>query len=201
MARWIEDIVQAMRNLGGQAKYAELYEEVRRVRNGPLSKECKATVRRTVENHSSDSKNYKDHRTDYFYSVHGKGRGVWALRQEHRNESSTGSKTKDPKEAYQVESSEVTLTQYERDTGARKECLDHYGYECSVCNFDFESFYGPIGKGFIHVHHLIPISKLDEDYEIDPVQDLRPVCPNCHAMLHQEDPPVTIEELRRMIKD
>ena len=92
MPRWIDDIVQAMQNLGGQAKYEELYEEVRKVRSQPLTKEWEATVRGTVENHSSDSDNYQDARTDYFRSVYGKGKGVWALREEYRNESSvTGS--------------------------------------------------------------------------------------------------------------
>jgi predicted HNH restriction endonuclease len=46
------------------------------------------------------------------------------------------------------------------------------------------------------VHHLRPLSGIAEEYEIDPVEDLRPVCPNCHAMLHRKTPPYTIDELR-----
>ena len=89
---------------------------------------------------------------------------------------------------------------YERDRNARRICVNHYGLNCSVCNFHFRDFYGELGTYFIHVHHLIPLSDLEEDYEIDPVEDLRPVCPNCHAMLHQRRDPLSIEDLREEIK-
>lgn len=46
--------------------------------------------------------------------------------------------------------------------------------------------YGSLGKGFIHVHHKIPLSEIGDEYEVDYVNDLIPVCPNCHAMLHRK---------------
>jgi 5-methylcytosine-specific restriction enzyme A len=55
---------------------------------------------------------------------------------------------------------------------------------------------GDIGKGFIHVHHLTQLSDIGQGYEVDPVKDLRPVCPNCHAMLHKKNPPYTIDEIK-----
>ena len=64
----------------------------------------------------------------------------------------------------------------------------------------FESIYGDIGKHFIHVHHIIPLSSIDETYILDPVKDLRPVCPNCHAMLHKRVPPFSIDELSSKLK-
>jgi len=200
MASWIEDIIQAMKNLGGQAKYEDLYDEVKRVRNQSLPKTWRAIVRNQVESHSSDSDNYRENRTDYFYSVYGKGKGVWALRREHRDESRSANQISDPKQRYEGKSTEVTLTHYERDPGARKECLEHYGYSCTACDFNFENVYGEIGKGFIHVHHLVPISQFGDEYEINAIKDLRPVCPNCHAMLHQESPPVSIEELKAILR-
>jgi hypothetical protein len=90
---------------------------------------------------------------------------------------------------------EVRVNRYERDPRARQACLDHWGTTCSVCSMSFAKLYGPLGEGFIHVHHLLPLSELGEDYEIDPVKDMRPVCPNCHAMLHCRRPPLLIEEL------
>ena len=93
----------------------------------------------------------------------------------------------------------VTVNAYERDPIARQRCIEHYGYQCSVCQCDFEEVYGEIGRGFIHVHHLRPLSGIAEEYEIDPVADLRPVCPNCHAMLHRRSPPYTIDELRSLL--
>ena len=63
----------------------------------------------------------------------------------------------------------------------------------------FEETYGEIGKGFIHVHHKKPLATTRKDYVIDPVKDLVPVCPNCHAMLHTSDPPLSVDELKSLI--
>lgn len=79
----------------------------------------------------------------------------------------------------------IIVNSYERNPDARQKCIEHYGLLCSVCAFDFEKVYGEIGMGFIHVHHLKPLSEIGEGYKVDPVKDLRPVCPNCHAMLHR----------------
>lgn len=87
----------------------------------------------------------------------------------------------------------------ERDAIARLRCIEHYGTECVVCGFDFGKKFGDIGDGFIHVHHLKPISEQPEAYEVDPIRDLRPICPNCHAMLHRRSPPYSIEELSEII--
>lgn len=88
---------------------------------------------------------------------------------------------------------------YERDFKARKTCLAHYGYRCVVCKFNFEETYGKIGKEFIHVHHEKELSMLDESYEIDPIEDMKPVCPNCHAMIHRKRPAYTIEEISKIL--
>jgi 5-methylcytosine-specific restriction protein A len=68
-----------------------------------------------------------------------------------------------------------------------------------VCEFDFETFYKALGQGFIHIHHSVPLSTIGKSYIVDPIKDLRPVYPNCHAILHEREPPYTIEELRDII--
>ena len=93
----------------------------------------------------------------------------------------------------------VTVNSYERNPKARELCIKEYGYSCSVCGINFEDRYGEIGKNFIHVHHLTPISELKKSYQINPIEDLRPVCPNCHAMLHKKKPPFSINELKDKI--
>lgn len=94
----------------------------------------------------------------------------------------------------------VTVNRRERNPGARAACIDEWGTSCQVCGLNFGDRYGDIGDGFIHVHHLRPLAQGGEQ-EIDPVEDLRPVCPNCHAMLHQSSPPLSIEELRRRLRE
>ena len=93
----------------------------------------------------------------------------------------------------------VLSYRYERDQHARTRCIRHYGTNCAVCGFNFGAVYGSIGEGFIHVHHLKPLSECDAEQEIDPIRDLRPVCPNCHAMLHRQYPPYSIEDLRAIL--
>jgi HNH endonuclease len=93
----------------------------------------------------------------------------------------------------------VLKNDYERNLQARKKCIEHYGVKCQVCGLDFGERYGEIGKGFIHVHHLKPISEIGHRYQIDPIKDLRPVCPNCHFMLHRKSPPMSIEELKKLL--
>lgn len=93
----------------------------------------------------------------------------------------------------------ITVNRYERNPAARAACLAHYGPACVVCDMSFGERYGGIGEGFIHVHHLREISTIGREYTIDPVADLRPVCPNCHAMLHKRSPAFTPEELRRLL--
>lgn len=95
---------------------------------------------------------------------------------------------------------QVSVNAYERSGEARKRCLTKWKHHCAVCNFHFEHFYGSIGKEYIHVHHLKPLHSIGQEYQINPEEDLRPVCPNCHAMLHQTNPPLSIEELEAKIK-
>ena len=95
---------------------------------------------------------------------------------------------------------QVIINAYERNPEARAKCIEHYGATCQVCAFDFYKIYGKIGEGFIHVHHLIEIhTKEGEEYEVDPIKDLIPICPNCHAMIHKKNPAYTIEEIRNFI--
>lgn len=94
---------------------------------------------------------------------------------------------------------EVVVNKYERNPINREICLAIKGYACNICGFDFEQRYGVIGKSFIHVHHLIPVSKMGPGYVVNIEKDLIPVCPNCHAMMHRKDPPYTPEEIREFM--
>lgn len=95
----------------------------------------------------------------------------------------------------------VKVNRYERNPKARAACLAYYGATCQVCDLDFPKRYGGIGDGFIHVHHLKEMSTIGTSYNVDPIEDLRPVCPNCHAMLHTRKPAFTIEELKARMRN
>ena len=90
----------------------------------------------------------------------------------------------------------IVSVRYERNPINRELCLKAHGYKCQVCGFDFEKEYGMIGKNFIEVHHIIPVSTMGESYKIDPINDLVPLCSNCHSMIHRRKPPFSVEELK-----
>lgn len=93
----------------------------------------------------------------------------------------------------------TTINRYERNPVNRELCLAKKGYKCQICNFDFNEVYGSIGKHFIEVHHITPVSSLGAGYKIDVEKDLIPVCANCHAMLHKKNPPYLPNELKTII--
>jgi predicted HNH restriction endonuclease len=96
---------------------------------------------------------------------------------------------------------QMLVNGYERNPLARQICIKKYGTECYVCGFSFGGTYGTAVDGFIHVHHILQLSKVGKDYKVDPIADLRPVCPNCHAVIHhRRNPPYSIEEVRSFLR-
>jgi 5-methylcytosine-specific restriction protein A len=95
---------------------------------------------------------------------------------------------------------QILVTRYERSPINRAACIEIHGSNCKVCGFDFGQVYGEIGKGYIVVHHIQPVSGIAPGTIVDPAKDLAPVCPNCHSMLHRRRPPFGIEELRQMLQ-
>ena len=94
----------------------------------------------------------------------------------------------------------IEVTKYERSRVNRQACLNFHGYSCKVCGFNFQNFYGDIGKNFIHVHHIKPVSEIGENYIVNPITDLIPICPNCHSILHKNKTPISISELKGFVR-
>ena len=102
--------------------------------------------------------------------------------------------------SYEGARKQISVNTYERDRTARDKCLRSYGTRCAVCEKDMSEIYGPVAAGLIHVHHLKPLSEIKEDYQVRPIADLRPVCPNCHAVIHRQKPPYKIEEVKGFLE-
>src|SRR5690606_7176456 len=79
--QWKDEIVAAFKALGGAARYEDLYRYIERVTSRKLTKEWKATVRRTIEDHSSDSENFRAADLFKHHSL-----GFWGLRHVHNTE-------------------------------------------------------------------------------------------------------------------
>jgi len=94
----------------------------------------------------------------------------------------------------------TTISGTNRSSAARRACLEKHGYACNICGFDFNEFYGEIGKNVIEVHHLEPLVGREKSSATDPEKDLMPVCSNCHSMLHEKQPAYTPYEIRENLK-
>jgi predicted HNH restriction endonuclease len=95
----------------------------------------------------------------------------------------------------------VIVDKYERDRRARLQCIDEYGHKCSVCRMSFDKRYGKQFDNLIHVHHLRPLhTRIGREHRVDPVKDLRPICPNCHVIVHRRNPIYSIQEVRRFLR-
>lgn len=94
----------------------------------------------------------------------------------------------------------ITVNAYERNAEARRQCIEAHGTNCCICGFTFSELYGNLAEGYIHVHHLRPLSEIGLAYVVDPVEDLRPVCPNCHAVLHLGGRCRSIEEVQELVQ-
>ena len=91
---------------------------------------------------------------------------------------------------------QITVNRYERDPQARAACLQHHGTRCAACGISMDAIYGSIAHGFIHVHHLVPLSFRKKGYAVNPKLDLIPLCPNYHAVTHLANPPLSLEQLK-----
>lgn len=100
---------------------------------------------------------------------------------------------------------QITVNAYERNVVARNTCINHYRKKnngrlrCEICGFDFGLVYGSEFADKIHIHHLVEISTIGEEYEVDPIKDLLPVCPNCHMIVHSRKQAYAPDEIRDML--
>ncbi len=94
---------------------------------------------------------------------------------------------------------QITVNAYERNIPARQECIEHHGYRCKICGFNFKTIYGEKGEEYIHVHHIIPLSEIKSEYVLMPKKDLIPICANCHSILHRRKNHLSLEELKAII--
>lgn len=89
------------------------------------------------------------------------------------------------------------ISRYERIPELRSEAISIHGAICKGCGFNFESTYGIHGRGFIEVHHVVPLATMIEPSAINQYTDLTVLCANCHRMVHRNrGNPLSMRELR-----
>ena len=106
------------------------------------------------------------------------------------------------RELTEGEKRHVEFEQAHRNPALRQACINKYGYQCQCCGMNFAELYGEeLGGNFIEVHHLKMISTFDESRPEDYLENLVPLCSNCHSMIHHgKEGPLTLAELRAAYK-
>ncbi|MEK7399939.1 MAG: HNH endonuclease [Candidatus Poribacteria bacterium] len=90
------------------------------------------------------------------------------------------------------------VKKYERSRYNRALCLKYYGFMCRGCGDKLAEKYGPIGSDVIHVHHIFPVSQMGGAYQLNPIKDLVPLCPNCHNIVHRKTPMLDLDSLKAL---
>lgn len=94
----------------------------------------------------------------------------------------------------------LLVNKYERDPQIRKQSILIHGTKCMACGFDFNKTYGEKGRGFIEVHHSVPLHATKGKHSVNPKTDTVVLCANCHRMVHRDrNNPLTLEELRTLL--
>lgn len=70
--------------------------------------------------------------------------------------------------------------------------------DCEVCGFSFHRVYGSAASDYCEVHHLLPLSEVDNDRQTR-MEDLAILCANCHRVVHLNNPPYTLNQVRSLL--
>ncbi len=92
----------------------------------------------------------------------------------------------------------VVVNRYERDTRNRRAAIEKHGTRCFGCDLEMQEKYGKVAEGYIHIHHTEPLSQVGGPRTPN-LDELIPLCPNCHAVVHLQTPPLTVDQLRKRI--
>jgi hypothetical protein len=183
---WLEDIVTAPENLGGSASYRELYEEVRRLRGNDLPMSWQETIRRTIQDHSSDSEGFRGN--DIFHSIGGLGSGTWGLRKPIRH-TPRATDLEDPQETRRVR---VETYRVLRDTLLARTLKNTHQGQCQICGTALRL---SDGTAYAEAHHIKPLGRDHNGPDIK--ENILVLCPNHHALCDQKAMPLNINELRQ----
>jgi len=196
--KWRDEIIRALTQLGGEAALDEIYTKVKGNTDKEIPTTFRAVIRNALEVNSSDSENFSD-KEDVFYSVHGKGKGVWGIRNFKVTEDNMDTTQDDGGFSEGRQNLKKHLCRERnheliRVAKERHKVENNGSLPCSICKMTFSGKYGVLGDGFIEAHHIKPVSQM-KDGEKTKIEDLIMVCSNCHSMLHRRKPWPTKEQI------
>lgn len=201
--KYVSEIIEALNYYGGEASLNDIYDFIQSKFGFDLPDDVmKSSIRKAIYNHSSDADLYEG-KNDLFYSIKGKGYGIWGNRTYTPNENAVELTEDDASfpEGKQFLRKHIIR---ERNPKVIREAKKRYKQKnkkisCQICNFNFEEAYGTIGEDYIEGHHIKPISDIDGE-NLTCIEDIALLCSNCHKMIHRKRPWLSMEELKTLIK-
>ena len=70
--------------------------------------------------------------------------------------------------------------------------------DCEVCGFSFHRAYGSAASYYCEIHHLLPLSEVEHTTRTR-MEDLAILCANCHRVVHLNNPPYTLNQVRNLL--
>lgn len=200
--KYLMQVIEALNYYGGEATLNDMYSYVKEHYGYDLPDDgYQSSLRKAIYQNSSDANLYQGKR-DLFYTIEGKGSGIWGLRTYVPNETNI-ELTEDDEGFPEGKQKLRTHLMRERNPKVIREAKRRYKEKhgrlfCQVCGFDFVKVYGDIGEDYIEGHHTKPISDSDGE-NVTMIDDIALLCANCHKMVHRKRPWLTVNELQLLI--
>lgn len=185
MMRWKDEIVNALKALGGIASYHDIYNQIQLTTSRNLTSEWQATIRREIENHSSESNNYRGG-DDTFYPVEGIGRGIWGLREMISIPTIIAIDFEEPNEPQRVKQYTYRIL---RDTFLSRSIKALYKNSCQICGESIDIK----GNLYAEAHHIKPLGRPHNGPDI--AANIIILCPNHHVMFDYGAIPLELDIL------
>ena len=191
MATWVEDIVDAIMEVGGIAHLSEIYEYIKRNTDRATKVAWQQNTRQRIYDNTTDASQYKGPE-DIFYVVGELGSGVWGVRPEwlkakgrvKHSPSRTRRRSKKPlaniEDMYTndddaFEKIGKKTYQLSRNVTRARRLKELYDYSCQVCG---QTIRLEKEKLYAETHHVRPRNKhKGEDFW----DNMIVLCPNHHV--------------------
>lgn len=195
--KWVDYVRQALEELGGVAHLNDIYRKIESIHDEPLSDTWQNTVRRTLQQHSSDTRTYRHSYADLFQSADGLHQGVWALRETQEQHAPFA----EPEDVHLFEQTQseipaprVNVTQQRiiRDTRLARWVKGLYGGHCQICDYVIQL---PNDSFYAEAHHVKPLGNPHHGPDITP--NILCLCPNHHAEVDYGVIRLTLSQLKQ----
>ena len=187
----VQDIVDALESLGGEAHLREIEKRLLERGRPPYPKEPQASIRARMQERCLAASAFKNHEI-LFESVYPlkKRKGRWRL-SDTALKPSNPDNVLDGAEAFVKANEGRAILRVHLSRERSRKLINAFKASlvdprCEACGMSFSEFYGELGGNYIEAHHKIPVSSLSGNGETK-LSDLAALCANCHRMIHQNN--------------